>query len=66
MKEKPKISVVIPTYNEETNIKRTLKAVRDQICDIPYEIIVARRSIKRNAQNHSQKDIYYELAKSVK
>ena len=39
-KYKPKISVVIPTYNEETNIKETLIAIKKQKCDIPYEIIV--------------------------
>ncbi|MFX0186356.1 MAG: glycosyltransferase family 2 protein [Candidatus Hodarchaeota archaeon] len=40
MSNKPKISVIIPTYNEETNIKETLIAAKKQICDIPYEIIV--------------------------
>ena len=37
---KPKISVIIPTYNEENNIKETLIAVKNQNCNIPYEIIV--------------------------
>ncbi|TFG25671.1 MAG: glycosyltransferase [Promethearchaeota archaeon] len=37
---KPKISVIIPTYNEENNIKETLLAVKKQLCDFPYEIIV--------------------------
>ncbi|MFX1275396.1 MAG: glycosyltransferase [Promethearchaeota archaeon] len=37
----PKISVIIPTYNEETNIKETLIAIKKQQCDFPYEIIVA-------------------------
>ncbi|MFX0020982.1 MAG: glycosyltransferase family 2 protein [Candidatus Hermodarchaeota archaeon] len=37
----PKISVIIPTYNEEDNIKTTLLAIKKQNCDIPYEIIVA-------------------------
>jgi glycosyltransferase involved in cell wall biosynthesis len=41
MNQKQKISVIIPTYNEEHNIKRTLLAVKSQICNIPYEIIVA-------------------------
>ncbi|MHA2183519.1 MAG: glycosyltransferase family 2 protein, partial [Promethearchaeota archaeon] len=41
MIKKPKISVVIPTYNEERNIKQTLHAVCNQICDVPYEIIIA-------------------------
>lgn len=37
---KPKISVVIPTFNEETYIKKTLLAVKKQNCNFPYEIIV--------------------------
>jgi len=41
MNSKPKISVIIPTYNEETNIKKSLIAVKKQRCNIPYEIIVA-------------------------
>ncbi|MFX1309449.1 MAG: glycosyltransferase [Promethearchaeota archaeon] len=41
MNHKPKISVIIPTYNEENNIKETLIAVKKQICSFPYEIIVA-------------------------
>ena len=40
MNDKPKISVVIPTYNEETIIKETLIRVNKQKCNIPYEIIV--------------------------
>ena len=40
-RSKPKISIIIPTYNEENNIKETLIAVKKQICEIPYEIIVA-------------------------
>ncbi len=40
-KYKPKkISIIIPTFNEETNIKETLIAVKKQKCDIPYEILV--------------------------
>ncbi|MFX1478587.1 MAG: glycosyltransferase family 2 protein [Promethearchaeota archaeon] len=39
-KEKPRISVIIPTYNEEKNIKETLLAVKNQICDFKYEIVV--------------------------
>ncbi|MFX1502707.1 MAG: glycosyltransferase family 2 protein [Promethearchaeota archaeon] len=37
----PKISVIIPTYNEETIIKTTINSVKNQNCSIPYEIIVA-------------------------
>ncbi|MFX1495103.1 MAG: glycosyltransferase [Promethearchaeota archaeon] len=39
-KNKPKISVIIPTYNEEGNIEETLIAVKNQICGFPYEIVV--------------------------
>ncbi len=35
-----KISVVIPTYNEEYNIKEVLVAVINQICETPFEILV--------------------------
>jgi len=40
-KKKPKISIIVPTYNEEINIKETLIAVKKQRCDIPYEIVVS-------------------------
>ena len=36
----PKISIVIPAFNEETYIKETLVAIKKQKCCIPYEIIV--------------------------
>ncbi len=35
-----KISVIVPTYNEQQNIKNTLENIKKQICSIPYEIIV--------------------------
>jgi glycosyltransferase involved in cell wall biosynthesis len=40
MNYSPKISVIIPTHNEELNIKDTLTAIKKQNCDIPYELIV--------------------------
>ena len=40
MNYKPNISVIIPTYNEENSIKTTLIAVKQQKCDLTYEIIV--------------------------
>ena len=40
MNDKPKISIIIPTYNEADNIKDTLIAIKTQKCNIPYEIIV--------------------------
>jgi len=39
--ENPKISVIIPTYNEEENIKETLLALKNQQTNIPYEIVVS-------------------------
>ncbi|MBD3197313.1 MAG: glycosyltransferase [Candidatus Lokiarchaeota archaeon] len=36
----PAISVIIPTYNEEKRIEKTLISVRNQKCEIPYETIV--------------------------
>jgi glycosyltransferase involved in cell wall biosynthesis len=38
--EKPVISVIIPSYNEEKVIGRTLQKLRNQNTKIPYEIIV--------------------------
>ena len=37
----PRISVIIPTYNEEDYIEATLTAVKHQKCNFPYEIIVS-------------------------
>ncbi|MFW9773656.1 MAG: glycosyltransferase family 2 protein [Candidatus Thorarchaeota archaeon] len=37
---KPIISVIIPSHNEEANIEETLRAVKNQKCDVPYEIIL--------------------------
>ncbi|MFX1256945.1 MAG: glycosyltransferase [Promethearchaeota archaeon] len=39
-KNKQKISIIIPTYNEEFNIKKTLISIKKQVCNVPYEIIV--------------------------
>ncbi|MHA2280470.1 MAG: glycosyltransferase [Promethearchaeota archaeon] len=38
---KIKISVIIPTYNEAVDIKNTLIAIKNQVCNFPYEIIVS-------------------------
>lgn len=40
LKKEPKISIIIPTYNEEKYIKSTLLAVKNQKCTFSYEIIV--------------------------
>jgi glycosyltransferase involved in cell wall biosynthesis len=36
----PAISIVMPTLNEEAYIERTLKSLRDQDLDSPYEIVI--------------------------
>jgi len=38
--QEPIISIVMPTFNEEKYIERSLKCLRSQITDIPYEIVV--------------------------
>ncbi len=40
-KKKPRISIIVPTYNEENHLKETLIAIKKQRCDISYEILVA-------------------------
>jgi len=40
MNYKPNITVIIPTYNEENNIENTLIAIKQQICDVGYEVVV--------------------------
>jgi len=45
-----KISVVIPAYNEEKLLKKTLESIRDQI-EKPFEIIVVdNNSTDKTAQ----------------
>lgn len=38
---KPFVSIIIPTLNEEIYLEPTLKAIKNQIYDGPYEIIVS-------------------------
>ncbi|MDD2679110.1 MAG: glycosyltransferase family A protein, partial [Candidatus Nanoarchaeia archaeon] len=40
MKQKPVISVIIPAYNEEDSIEKTLISLKNQKTKVPYEIIV--------------------------
>jgi len=35
------LSIVIPTYNEEKYLEKTLKSIKDQICNIAREIIIS-------------------------
>jgi len=36
----PKISVIVPAFNEEKNLARTILALKNQNCSFPFEIIV--------------------------
>ena len=40
MNYKPNISVIVPTFNEEKYIKDALVSVKQQKCDLSYEVIV--------------------------
>jgi glycosyltransferase involved in cell wall biosynthesis len=42
--EKPLISVVVPAYNEEKYLPKTLEALKNQDFDKPYEIIVVNNN----------------------
>lgn len=41
MNRKPRVSIIFPTYNEEKYIEETLIAVKKQLCNFSYEIIVS-------------------------
>ncbi len=40
---RPYVSIVVPTFNERTNIRRMIAGVRNSLRGIPYEIIVVDR-----------------------
>lgn len=40
MSDRPAVSIVMPTLNEEAYIERTLRSLRDQDFDLPYEIVI--------------------------
>jgi len=40
MSAAPTVSIVIPTLNEEAYVERTLRSLRDQDFDSPYEIVI--------------------------
>lgn len=42
----PVISVVIPAYNEEEYIREAIKSVKQQICSVPFEIVVVDNNSK--------------------
>lgn len=41
MESNPKISIIIPTFNEADYIEKTLKQIKDNLTEFSYEIIVA-------------------------
>ncbi len=42
------VTIMVPAFNEEKNIARTIKTLLDQDTDIPYEIIVVDNNSKDN------------------
>lgn len=50
-----KFSIIIPTFNEEKHLKKTLIAVSRQVCDIPYEIVVSDGQSTDNTVSIAQK-----------
>ena len=40
MNEKPIISIVLGTYNRKNFLKETIKSIRNNNINVPYEIIV--------------------------
>jgi len=39
--EKPKVSIIIPTLNEEKYVEKTLLSIKAQTMKLPYEVIVS-------------------------
>jgi len=56
----PKVSIIIPTYNEELNIRETLLAIKNQKCNITYEVIVSDGQSTDNTVKIAEK-----LAKTI-
>ncbi len=59
-KYKPRISIVIPAYNEESYIEETLRAIKNQVCNFSYEIIVVdgQSSDKTISVSKSYAEVY--------
>ncbi|NVM44877.1 MAG: glycosyltransferase family 2 protein [Candidatus Lokiarchaeota archaeon] len=55
MNYKPNITVIVPTYNEEKYIKDTLVAVKQQKCDLTYEVIVVDGQSTDNSVSIAEK-----------
>ncbi|MHA1309539.1 MAG: glycosyltransferase [Candidatus Helarchaeota archaeon] len=55
LKIKPEISIVIPTFNEESNIKRTLYSIKKQRCNVPFEVFIADGQSTDNTVKIAQK-----------
>ncbi|MDD5054512.1 MAG: glycosyltransferase family A protein, partial [Candidatus Nanoarchaeia archaeon] len=56
MKQKPVISVIIPAYNEEDSIEKTLISLKNQKTKVPYEIIVC---------DNNSTDKTFKIAKKI-
>ncbi len=54
MQKKPKISVVIPAYNEEKTIGTTLAALSEQKTNYDFEVIL----VDNNSTDNTQKEAY--------
>ena len=57
-----RVSVIIPTYNEESNIEKTLIAVKTQRCSVPIEIIVVDGKSEDNTVNIAKKYVNVLIA----
>ncbi|NUN11283.1 glycosyltransferase [Candidatus Micrarchaeota archaeon] len=65
---KPLVSVVIPTYNEEKNIARTLESILSQEFKQPFEIIVADGESTDNTREIAKKyikGVYKEIKHTI-
>lgn len=52
----PKISVVVPAYNESAFIKSCITHLRNQTCDFPYEIIVVDNNSSDNTAQKAREE----------
>lgn len=48
--EKPDVSIIIPAYNEEKSILRTLSSLAETLTDLEVEILVVNNNSKDNTQ----------------
>jgi glycosyltransferase involved in cell wall biosynthesis len=53
--EKPKVSIIVPTLNEEKYVEKTLLSIKAQSIKAPYEIIVSDGASKDNTVKIAKK-----------